>query len=379
MNSKPPILYKSIENKTIYWKEESNKYIVLENATAAILQKISNNVSLKKIAEELALKLSLPEEDTFLFVKDVKEQLIGANTDKKSTQKNTKKQQKKPNTFEFTKLYKVNTIVFKVHFFSEYELFLVHPKFAHLEIKESEVTTTQFYVFTIDKKIYFYVDTKFIGSWDLTEVHFFQGKFSMELIQKIHQKEEDEWLGVFHASAVANNKKSILFLGDSGNGKSTSLALLQSNGFTCLADDFVPIDVHKKMVHSFPAAISIKKNSLDTLLPLFPELKTSAEYHFKRLNKIVRYLKPNNTNFLESLPCNDIVFIKYKKDSSLHFTKISKINAFQELVPDSWLSPIKKNASIFLEWFDTINCYTITYSNNNEMIAAVSKIFDNEL
>jgi ABC-type sugar transport system ATPase subunit len=33
-------------------------------------------------------------------------------------------------------------------------------------------------------------------------------------------------MGVFHALAVSNQQKTVLFLGDSGNGKSTSLALL---------------------------------------------------------------------------------------------------------------------------------------------------------
>lgn len=77
----------------------------------------------------------------------------------------------------------------------------------------------------------------------------------MELIQKIHNKEEQEWLGVFHASAVSNGKKAILFFGDSSNGKTTSLSLLQANGFTCLADNFVPVDANTKRVYSFPAVI----------------------------------------------------------------------------------------------------------------------------
>ena len=150
----------------------------------------------------------------------------------------------------------------------------------------------EFEVFINHNYIFLYVNNTFIGSWSPDNLHYFQGKFSMELIQKIHQKEEKEWMGVFHASAVSDGKKAILFLGDSGNGKSTSLAILQANGFTCLADDFVPVDVKKQKVYSFPAAISIKKSSLETLLPMYPELESSAEYHFKRLHKIVRYLKP---------------------------------------------------------------------------------------
>ena len=64
----------------------------------------------------------------------------------------------------------------------------------------------------------------------------------MIIIECIYNKNEAEWMGVFHASAVNYNEENILILGDSGNGKSTSLALLQAQGFQCIADDFVPID-----------------------------------------------------------------------------------------------------------------------------------------
>ena len=201
----------------------------------------------------------------------------------------------------------------------------------------------------------------------------------MKLVEHIHQKSENEWMGVFHASAISNGKESMLFLGDSGNGKSTSLALLQANNFTCLADDFVPIDVKNQEVFSFPSAISIKKKSLETLLPIYPELGSSAEYNFKRLNKIVRYLTPNNSNYSSHLPCKALIFIKYKKDSDINIKKISNIDAFEQLVPDSWLSPIKQNAETFLKWFSKLPCYQLTYSNNEKMITTVSKIFNDDL
>ena len=145
-----------------------------------------------------------------------------------------------------------------------------------------------------------------------------------------------------------------------------------------MADDFVPIDIYNKEVHSFPASISIKKNSLDTLLPLYPELASTSEFHFKRLNKVVRFIKPNNLNNIQSLPCNELVFIKYKKGQSLEFTEINKIDAFSKLVPDSWLSPKKENVNVFLDWFSKLNCYQLTYSDNVEMIQTVTKLFNNE-
>ena len=379
MKEKTDFLYKSIEDKTITWSKSSNNYLILENTTALIFKKLNTGVSIKEIALELAKELSLPINKTTDFLTDLEKNIAVLKIKEDTSLIKEDTTIKIPEKFEFIKYYKINKLVFKVEFHSEYELYLVHPKFAYLEIEDKNIHAHTFTIFCEADFIYFYVEDNFIGAWNKNEEHFFQGKFSMELIQKIHQKEEKEWMGVFHASAVSNGKKSVLFLGDSGNGKSTSLALLQANGFTCLADDFVPIDIYNKEVYSFPASISIKKNSLDTLLPLYPELENSAEYHFKRLNKVVRYLKPNNLDFLSHLPCKDLVFIKYKKNSDLKFDKISKIEAFQQLVPDSWLSPIKENAEIFLDWFASLNCYQITYSENKEMIATVAKIFNDEL
>ena len=158
-------------------------------------------------------------------------------------------------------------------------------------------------------------------------------------------------------------------------GKSTSLAILQANGFDCVADDFVPIDAKEQEVYSFPAAISVKKNSVEPLLPMYPELKSSAEYHFERLGKIVRYLQPNNHNYAQHLPCNELVFIKYEQKALLQFSKINKIDAFSQLVPNSWLSPKKENAQVFLDWFSNLQCYQLTYSNNEEMFQTVGKLF----
>ncbi|QTE22252.1 hypothetical protein [Polaribacter cellanae] len=378
MKTATHFLYKTVENKTIVWFEKNNEYLVLENTTADILKRISKGIPVNEIASVLSKKLSVPLEKAIDFVLDLENKIYATKTVIDPSLINDYRDIRKPKEFEFTKFYKINNVVFKVDFSTEYELYLVHPKFEHLEIKNTLDYNHNFIVFINNNFVFFYNDKEFIGAWSKKETHFFQGKFSMELIQKIHQKEEKEWLGVFHASAVSNGDKSILFCGDSGNGKSTSLALLQANSFTCLADDFVPIDAENKEVYSFPASISIKKNSVETLLPIYPELETSAEYHFKRLNKIVRYLKPNNTNFSAHKPCKDLVFIKYEENADLQHQKISKIEAFQQLVPDAWLSPIKENADAFLNWFSALNCHQITYSNNNKMIATVSEIFNNE-
>ncbi|CAL2084640.1 hypothetical protein [Tenacibaculum dicentrarchi] len=375
------ILKKQIEGKSVLWLQNKNQYIVIEHVVAQIITLLNNNFSNKEIAHTLADKITVPEQELIDFIQDISENILSENKTDSKNNSNTIILNI-PQEFEYHYYYKMNTVILKVSFLSDYEKYLVHPKFAHLEIENPENSfkeTHHYKVYSTENHISFSIDNQIIDTWNLNEVHYFQGKFSMKIVEHIHRKEEAEWLGVFHASAISNGKESMLFLGDSGNGKSTSLALLQANDFTCLADDFVPIDAEKNHIYSFPSAISIKKNSLPTLLPIYPELETSAEYNFERLGKIVRYLIPNNTDYQQHLPCKALIFIKYKKNSDLQITKISKLNAFEQLVPDSWLSPIPKNAEKFMNWFEKLPCYQLTYSDNKKMIATVHKIFNDEL
>ncbi|WP_233900791.1 hypothetical protein [Tenacibaculum piscium] len=374
------ILEKKLEDKSILWLQNKNQYIVVEPVVAQIITLLNNNFSNKEIAHILADKISVPEQELIDFIQKIANNILSENKDDNNLKNEIILDV--PQKFEYHYYYKMNTVILKVSFLSDYEKYLVHPKFAHLEVENTKDTfkeTHHYKVYSTKKYISFSIDNEVINTWALDEVHYFQGKFSMKIVEHIHQKEEAEWLGVFHASAISNGKESMLFLGDSGNGKSTSLALLQANDFTCLADDFVPIDAEKKHIYSFPSAISIKKNSLPALLPIYPELETSAEYNFERLHKIVRYLIPNNTDYQQHLPCKALVFIKYEKDSDLHISEISNLNAFEQLVPDSWLSPIAENAEKFLNWFEKLPCYQLTYSDNKKMIATVHKIFNDEL
>ncbi len=368
------MLVKQIENKSIVWFEDNNEYIVVEPLVAEILSLLKNNVEKQEIITRRLNSLNIPHKQAENLVSDIKA-LLKTNAKEESINK----QIEIPTSFEFIKFYQINNLIFQVDFQSDYEMFLVHPKFSHLEIETPNNVNHHYKVYSNKEYISFSINDVLINTWGKNNVHFFQGKFSMKLVEHMHGKKEKDWMGVFHASAISNGKSSMLFLGDSGNGKSTSLALLQANGFNCLADDFVPIDVEKQEVFSFPSAISIKKNSLDTLLPIYPELNSTAEYNFKRLNKIVRYLKPNNSDYTNHLPCKALVFIKYKKNSDLDLKEISKTDAFEQLVPDSWLSPIKENAQSFLNWFTELPCYQLTYSNNEKMIETVSKIFNNDL
>jgi len=370
------IITKKLEDKEIVWFQEANRYLLVEHTTADIITDLYYEEDPKSIATKLKTKIDIPIDVALEFIQKIKIDIVIPNTIGHKVEE-TNLSYKIPEKFSFEKFYLINSKIFKVFFSNEFELSLIHPKIAHLEVKQHSITDFTFQVFNYSKKTFLILDSKLIGSWSVEDIHYFQGKFSMKIIECIYEKEEKDWMGVFHASALNYNKNTLLILGDSGNGKSTSLALLQAQGFQCIADDFVPIDISKK-IHTFPAGISIKKNSLPVLLNYYPELKNSAEYHYSRLNKTVRYLPPKNINYQEKNLCKALVFIKYDSNTDFEISKISSLEAFEKLVPDSWISPIPKNATTFLEWFEKLPCYQLTYSNNKKMYAAVKDIFEKE-
>ena len=378
LNFQVIFLLKPIDDKTVLWSSKNNQYLVLENTTALLVSKLSKGIAPEDVSRDLSIELSLPIKETVDFVLGLKKRFIDLDPLSTSNKEESFEGITIPGVFCVEKFYKINNLIIKACFDSQEACFLIHPKFEHLEVVEQKHEFC-LKTFTHNARIFLAVEDQLIESWPFDEAHFYQGKFSMQLIQKMHNKQEDKWLGVFHASAVSNKNSAMLFLGDSGNGKSTSLALLQARGFDCIADDFVPVAAQDQDIYSFPAAISVKKTSLDTLLPFYPELGDRKEYEFKVAQKMVRYLKPNNNDFSTHVPCKGLVFIKYTKDAPLSCKKLTKVTAFQKLVPDSWLSPIKENAAIFLDWFDALDCFELTYSNNNEMVAQVSKLFKDEL
>ena len=281
-------------------------------------------------------------------------------------------------TYAFKKQYQIDAVCIQIEYESEFELELIHPKFAHLEVFKKTNIDLTLQIFTDHGHTFLLKNNILFNDWSRENIHYFQGKVSMLIVQEIHKKNEEEWMGVFHASAVGDGNKSMLFLGDSGKGKSTCLALLQANGFDCIADDFVPISKNEK-VYSFPSAISVKKSSWKMLSKYYPEIYSQKEYYFSSHNKTVKYLPPSNQKSDNAFQCDTLVFIRYYENIETQLQSISNIEAFERLLPDSWISNRKENVSVFLNWFSQTKCYSLSYSNNQEMFDVVKKLYQNEL
>ena len=75
MKKQTNFLYKTAEDKTIVWFENSNEYLILENTTADILKRLSKGISVDEIAEALSKKLSIPLGKTIDFILDLEKRI----------------------------------------------------------------------------------------------------------------------------------------------------------------------------------------------------------------------------------------------------------------------------------------------------------------
>ena len=380
MNKHLDLLVKPLKNKSIVWFKNSNTYVLVAHETAQIIKHYFKDPSQLHLSNWITERFNLSKKDAEILLKSVLGLIKKLNVSKNNTIEKDLiiKASVEPKAIKY---YNINNTFFKVSFQTESLSFLIHSKFEHLEATATPNYHHHFEVFLKEDKITLNVNGNFVGSWSKDETHYFQGKFSMKLVEKLYNKSESDWLGVFHASAISDGHQNILFLGDSGNGKSTLAALLVSQGYTLFADDFVPVEAKTQHVYYFPAAISIKEKAVETLSRLFPQLKDTPQIDLKYINKSVRYLvAPKLEATVEThLLCKKLVFVKYQKGTDLKLSKLNSEDAFEQLIPDSWLSPLSKNAQLFLDWFATLTCYSLTYSNNESMYECVKKLYKDDL
>ncbi len=367
--------------KTGLWLSDVNKYIVSEPPFDKIIELVYKGMNPEQIHGYCYANFGLSAGETDQII-DTIQLSVGEIQVSENVFRNKilSKSATIPENFYNKRYYQINGISFLFEFETREIEFLIHPKIAHLGIPEPLHVENHFQLFKAGSGLQLIVNGLTIGNWPIEMEHFFTGKVSMEILQKIYGNEEKDWMAVFHASAITNGKECILFLGDSGNGKSTTAAVLMASGFHLVADDFVPVDAKSGNVFSFPAALSIKKKAIDLLVHAHPQLASAKEYYYTGLDKTVRYLPalPSEDNMASSYPCNTLIFVKYKKDAGFNMEGISKDLAFQQLIPDSWISPLPENASFFIEWFNKMSCYQITYSDNDLMVNTVKKLFQNE-
>tara|TARA_B100000497_G_scaffold12134_1_gene13782 strand:- start:588 stop:1733 length:1146 start_codon:yes stop_codon:yes gene_type:complete len=364
------IAQKISEEDSIVWLKKSNKYLVLNTNTLELIKKkssLSLNGFLTLITESLNVDVSIAKK----INKDISELLLET---KELDLKRDIKHLDPIKSCQLINYYSFNNTIIKVGFDAEETKSLIHQKYRHLAIDHVNSFDVEYSIFNSDHSLFIFKNNKIVGSWDIgTQLHEFQGKFSMELICSFYNKTEHDWMGVFHASTISKNNRSIMFTGDSGNGKSTLISILMANGYNVIADDFSPVLRTDFKTYCFPSAISIKEKSFNLIEQLYPELINYNEYYINELKGNVKYLPPISKE--TSANCSSVIWVKYAEGTESSLKKVSIKDALKKILPDAWISKKEVNAKAFLKWIEKTAFYELNYSDNNQLINIINSYF----
>ena len=273
-----------------------------------------------------------------------------------------------------SKQYNFEGKTIQVYYDSELVSKLVHPALANYSVESSSSVLATFDIYLKNDDLYLFKDDVLISRASKHSYHLIQGKFIMQMLCTIHSKVENDWIGTFHGSTITDENSSILFVGESGKGKSTLCALLAANGFKLLADDVSPMLSKDKHIYYNPSAISMKEGAFNVLQPVIKNFEDIPVVKFNKTKGDLKYipcLKPEKDHY----PCNAIVLVNYQPNSKTKLEKVSVKTILETIIPDSWLSPNPKHAQQFLDWLMEIKMYQLTYSDTTSVTNEVSKLF----
>ena len=272
------------------------------------------------------------------------------------------------------KQYLIKGKSFQIFFDSELVLKTIHPSLAHLTTELNDYAETTFDIYLKNEHLYLFKDSQLITHVPKRDYHLIQGKFIMQLLCFIHDKKEDDWIGTFHGSTITDGNSAILFIGESGKGKSTLSALLSNNGFNLLADDVSPMLSKNRNIYFNPSAISIKKGAFNILQPIVTNFDSLPIVQFNKTKGSIKYI-PSDIPKKDSYPCNAIILVNYVPKSKISLENLPIKILLETLIPDSWLSPNPYHAKQFLDWLKTLKIYKLTYSDTKSVIEEVSELF----
>lgn len=365
-----------IGNNYVLWFESSNSYVVISTTAYLFLNSYFESENKEAFIQHLQDHFKIPAQQAIDYYSDLskflKDITSGAEPEEfppipKSI----------PNT-DISKYYIFGDARICINFTSEKLVTLIHPYLQHASVQDCSNINVVFDIFSKNELLYLFKNKSFIGSYEVANFHFLQGKFAMELVSSIYNNVESDWMATFHASTICNDKEAVMIIGDSGNGKSTLSALLMANGFDLLADDFTPMLGQNRHLYRFPAAISIKEGAFSMIEALYDsfnqaELQVSSSKH-----TTVKYLPPSSPfkSSQKHFSCHKLVMVKYAKDASSELRECSSEKILKIFIPDSWISPQPEHSKSFLNWLKELTFYELTYSDNEFAIERFKELFE---
>ena len=373
---------KKIGQTYLVWFQNSNLYTQLEEPAWFVFKKTVNRHKTETIISDFCWRYGIDYEQSGQFVNDIRRMINQMNKAPLISHlpENYPLELKTKKFIPYsTHHYQITNNLIEFSFENQQFESYIHPLLSYLESAKNKGKSSLFELFRYQDKSVLRLNGEIIGTWDRDKTHRLIGFTYMSLINEMYGKTDDFWLMTVHAAALTNGRKTILIPAESGSGKTTMAALLQSRGYRLISDDFVPIDRQLFQAWPFPIAMSIKSGAIEVLSSIYPDIDKKPIKLTSSKNN-VRYLSPEykpDSNSLIS-PIKQVISVKYDPAVEFEFEKADKLKLIKLLLDQSWILPHADNAKAFLDQVAQCSFYRLTYSNNDKALDAISKLFDHD-
>ncbi|WP_159454064.1 hypothetical protein [Roseovarius albus] len=172
---------------------------------------------------------------------------------------------------------------------------------------------------------------------------------------------------ILHGSSVRGDTGALLFVGDSGHGKSTLAQGLVAAGCGFLADDHLPLHIDGRDLMAFPTGSAVKPGARE-----LPEVKALVDCHGKEgsLRKGVSYLQiPAAGQIATRHIIRAIVMPKFFEGADLKVERVAPPEAFFECIL-SGARPSRQTASAapLAKMCDKVPAYRLTFGSSDQSI-----------
>lgn len=378
-NSKYPLVIQKFEDVWAVWFKKSRSFLLLAEPAFMVLQYFLGGKSKSEIREEMKLKYSHSESDINTFADEIIQFIRLYNNPKTYVRVSKKKEalaELQTIDFKFSKNYRFGNITLTFDYQDEWMEHLIHPSFMFYEIPDLSKAENHIRCYRTKSFIVLTRNNRITEAFDLSAVEYYKGAVSQLVYSIIYKKQFSGWMCTLHASGVHHNNKAFIFSAAAGSGKSTTSAILKASGLDYISDDFIAATPDGN-VYPFPASISVKEGSFKVLSGYYPELGDKV-LEKAATGKMVRYLPANNFSVIykNGIPVSSFIFVDFKPESSFEINQVTKKEALQFLLKETWVNPSPEFVRAFFGWIEKTNFYRMTYSDNDIMIKAIKKLIE---